>query len=187
MQQRPEDLDPTRAAIAARDLVATASAYLTGEVAVRLEFDELGPFKELLKRFFSSEPWTDDDSRALDLLVRPRLDVGWWEHDLGGGITLAHGIAADRYRLWVGGTAEPTASIFDRAFDGQVVPEATPHPRKVRFAIGGDPAPGIWYRRSDPGVPQDERARRLFAEPDVTDVMVAGDFVPYGTRAVSPK
>jgi hypothetical protein len=180
MDRRPRDLDATRAAIAARDLIATASAYLTGEVAVHLEFEDLGPFKTLLKRYFSSEPWTDLDADELDGLVGSRLGDGWWEHDLGGGITLAHGRREGRYRLWVGGVSDPTVSIFDRAFDGPVIPETTPHPRKVRFAIGGDPAPGVWYRRSDPDPPGDERVKRLFAEPDVTDVMVAGDFVTVG-------
>lgn len=180
IDRRPKDLDATRAAIAARDLVATASAYLTGEVAVLLEFEDLVPFKNLLKRYFSSESWTRSDADELDRLVTPQLGEGWWEHDLGGGITLAHGVRDGRYRLWVGGVSEPTISIFDRAFDGPVTPEATPHPRKVRFAIGGDPAPGIWYRRADPDPPADERVKRLFAEPDVTDVMVAGDFVTVG-------
>lgn len=180
MEERPADLDATRAAIAARDLVATASGYLTGEVAVHLEFEDLAPFKNLLKRFFSPTGWSADDDETLSLLVRPRLAGGWWEHDLGGGITLAHGVRGERYVLWVGGASEPAISIFDRAFDGPVVPEATPHPRKVRFSLGGDPAPGIWYRRTDPSIPADERVKRLFAEPDVTDVMVAGDFVTIG-------
>lgn len=180
MDRRPQDLDATRAAIAARDLVATASGYLTGEVAVHLEFEDLGPFKTLLKRYFSNEPWTGPDADELDGLVGSRLGDGWWEHDLGSGITLAHGMRDGRYRLWVGGVSHPTVSIFDRAFDGPVTPQATPHPRKVRFTIGGDPAPGIWYRRSDPDPPADERVKRLFAEQDTTDVMVAGDFVTVG-------
>jgi len=180
MEERPTDLDATRAAIAARDLVATASGYLTGEVAVHLEFDDLAPFKNLLKRFFSPAEWSAEDDETLSRLVLPRLDEGWWEHDLGSGITLAHGVKEDRYVLWVGGASEPTTSIFDRTFDGPVVPEATPHPRKVRFGLGGDPAPGVWYRRTDPSLPADERVKRLFAEPDVTDVMVAGDFVTIG-------
>jgi hypothetical protein len=180
MDVRPNDLDATRAAIATRELVATASGYLTGEVAVHLEFEDLAPFKNLLKRFFSPAAWSGEDDETLSRLVRPRLDEGWWEHDLGGGITLAHGVRSGRYVLWVGGASEPATSIFDRTFDGPVVPEATPHPRKVRFALGGDPAPGIWYRRTDPSIPTDERVKRLFAEPDVTDVMVAGDFVTIG-------
>jgi len=182
----PDDLDATRAAIAARELVATASGYLTSDVAMRLPFEVLGPFKQLLLRFFSTEPWSEDHADELSKLVAPHLEGGWWEHDLGGGIALRHGVREDRYVLWVTGGSAPAPSIFDRVFDGPVVPEATPHPRKVKFTIGGTPAPGRWYRRTDPGQPDDPRVRRLFAEPDVTDVMVAGDFVTVGIGARSP-
>ena len=185
MNQRPDDLDPTRATIADRELVPTASGYLTSDVAIALPYEDLAPFKSLLKRFFSPMPWTDEDADQLSALVVPHVPDGWWEHDLGGGIILAHGIRADRYELWVGGISTASGSIFDRAFDGPVVPEATPHPRKVKFTIGGVPAPGIWYRRTDEGPVADPRVKRLFAEPDVTDVMVAGDFVTVGIGATS--
>jgi hypothetical protein len=181
----PEDLDASRAAVAARDLVATVSAYLTDDVAVRLPFEALGTFKSLLRRFLSTEPWEAGDTAALDALVRPHVGDGWWEHDLGAGLTLAHGVRAGHYELWVGGASETVPSIFDRAFDGPVVPEPTPHPRKVKFTTGGTPAPGVWYRRGDPEPVVDEKVRRLFAEPDVTDVMVAGDFVTVGIAATS--
>lgn len=181
MEARPEDQDGTRAAIAERELVVTASGYLTGEVAVHLPFEALGPYKDALKRYFSAVPWKAADADALSALITPHLETGWWEHDLGAGITLAHGIRNQRYELWVGGASAATPSIFERAFNGPVVPEATPHPRKVRFAVGGTPAPGRWYRRSDPDPPPDPRVRRLFVEADVTDVMVAGDFVTVGS------
>lgn len=183
MEARPGDMDGSRAAIAERELMPTASGYLTGEVAVHLPYEALGPFKDALKRYFSPEPWDATDANALSALVTPHLATGWWEHDLGGGITLAHGIREGRYELWAGGATGTRRSIFDRAFDGPVVPEPTPHPRKVRFAIGGQPAPGHWYRRSDPDPSPDPKVRRLFAEPDVTDVMVAGDFVTIGSTA----
>jgi len=182
----PDDLDATRAAIAGRELVATASGYLTSDVAMGLPFEVLGPFKQLLLRFFSTEPWTAQHAEELSRLVAPHLEEGWWEHDLGGGIALQHGIREDRYVLWVTGASAPAPSIFDRVFEGPVVPEATPHPRKVKFTIGGSPAPGRWYRRTDPEQPDDPRVRRLFGEPDVTDVMVAGDFVTVGIGARSP-
>ena len=185
MDQRPDDIDPTRATIAARELVATASGYLTSDVAVALPYETLGPFKNLLKQFFSPMPWGPQDADQLSAIVVPHVASGWWEHDLGGGITLAHGIRADRYELWVGGISTATGSIFDRAFDGPVVPEATPHPRKVKFTTGGVPAPGIWYRRTDDDPVTDARVKRLFAEPDVTDAMVAGDFVTVGIGATS--
>jgi hypothetical protein len=177
---RPDDLDAGRAAAVHRELVATASAYLTGDVAMSIPFESLGPFKTLLKQFFSTMPWTSEDADALSDVVAPHVDGGWWEHDLGSGLTLAHGIRDGRYELWIAGGGDEAPSIFDRVFSGPVVPEPTPHPRKVKFTIGGTQAPGIWYRRSDPGVPGDARVKRLFAEPDVGDVMVAGDFVTIG-------
>jgi hypothetical protein len=182
----PDDLDATRAAIAARELVATASGYLTADVAMNLDFESLAPFKQLLLQFFSPAPWTDQQAARLDALVTPHVTDGWWEHDLGGGITLRHGIRDGSYVLWVSGGAGAAPSIFDRIFDGPVVPEATPHPRKVKFVVGGTPAPGVWYRRGDEDAPDDPRVKRLFAEPDVTDVMVAGDFVTVGIGPRSP-
>jgi hypothetical protein len=181
----PDDLDATRAAIVAKDLVATASGYLTSDVAMSLPFEALGPFKRLLLQFFSSAPWSETDAEGLSDLVAGHLPGGWWEHDLGSGITLAHGKRDDAYLLHVTGGSGGAPSIFDRVFTGPVVPEATPHPRKVKFTTGGNPAPGRWYRRGDAGAPDDERVRRLFAEPDVTDVMVAGDFVTIGIGARS--
>jgi hypothetical protein len=178
--ERPDDLDAGRAAAVHKQLVATASAYLTADVAMSIPFESLGSFKNLLKRFFSTMPWTDDDADALSSIVAPHVAEGWWEHDLGSGLTLAHGIRLERYELWIAGGGDEAPSIFDRVFTGPVVPEPTPHPRKVKFTIGGTPAPGAWYRREDPDVPEDPRVKRLFAEPDVTDVMVAGDFVTIG-------
>lgn len=180
VNERPEDLDAGRAAAVARELVATASAYLTNDVAMSLSYEALGPFKTLLKRFFSPMPWTEGDADALSSCVSDHVTEGWWEHDLGAGLTLAHGIRNDRYELWIAGGGAETPSIFNRVFDGPVVPEPTPHPRKVKFTTGGNPAPGVWYRRSDATRPSDDRVRRLFAEPDVSDVMVAGDFVTVG-------
>ncbi len=82
-----------------------------------------------------------------------------------------------------GGGHGSAASVFDRAFAGPVVPEPTPHPRKVRFVTGGEPAPGVWHRRGDPDPPADARVAALFEDGDVSDVMVAGDFVTIGLVA----
>lgn len=183
MDALPNDLDATRRTVAAGDLVATASAYLTTDVALDLPFESLVPFKALLRKFFSSDSWLQADADELSDVVTPHLPAGWWEHDLGAGISLAYGIRNGRFELWVGGATGDAPSIFDRVFDGPVVPGATPHPRKVKFTTGGDPAPGVWYRRNDTGKPVDPRVERLFAEPDVTDVMVAGDFVTVGLKA----
>ena len=176
----PADFDTTRATIAARDLTVTASGYLTTDVAMQLPFEALVPFKSLLRRLFSAEPFTPEDRAELSQAVSPHIEEQWWEHDLGGGITLSHGMTGGDYVIWVSGGGDVAPSIFDRVFDGPVVPEATPHPRKVKFDIGGIPAPGKWYLRHDDDADSDPRVERLFAEPDVTDVMVAGDFVTVG-------
>lgn len=172
--------DASRAAVADEGLVAVASQHLTDEVAVHLPFEALGPFKTALKKFFSPQEWTADDARRLSDLVTPHLDDGWWEHQLGEGLTLRHGISDGGYRIEVAGREERTPSIFDRVFAGPVVPEQTPHPRKVMFHVGGDPAPGIWHRRGEETA--DERVAALMEDPDITDVMVAGDFVTVGLR-----
>jgi hypothetical protein len=181
----PADLDASRAAVAERGLIVTASGYLTEEVASALPFEALAAFKDHLKRYFSPLPWTAADADALSDLVAPHVDAGWWEHDLGGGLTMRHGIDGSGYVLWVDGASQRAPSIFDRAFSGPVVPEPTPHPRKVKFAFGGAPSPGRWHRRGDPDPPADARISRLLDEPDVTDVMVAGDFVTIGIGARS--
>jgi hypothetical protein len=176
----PDDINSSRRAIAADELIAEASGYLTTEVAVHLPFHSLVPFKNLLKRYFSAAPWTREDAARLSDLVTAELDEGWWEHRLSNGVLMQHGFDHDRYVLWTTGGAESAPSVFDRAFAGPVVPEATPHPRKVKFDLGGSPSPGIWYRRGEPEADADSRVVRLFAEQDVTDVMVAGDFVTVG-------
>jgi len=184
MTTPPPDLDSSRRAVAARDLVGQASDHLTTEIAMHLPFESLVAFKKLLKRFFSAAPWTDRDAAALSDLVTQHVTSGWWRHELAPDIEMTHGVTQGSYVLYVsGGQAE--TSIFDRAFSGPVVPEATPHPRKVKFSIGGDPSPGIWFRRDDPDAPTDERVAVVFSESDVTDVMVAGDFVTVGLAATS--
>ena len=180
MDQRPSDLDDARAAIVAQNLFGAASGYLTADIAVFLPFESLTPFKNLLKQFFSTSDWSAADEEALDETVAASAARGWWEHDLGGGIVLGHGFREGRYHLWVSGASGSRHSIFDRIFAGPVVPEATPHPRKVKFAFGGTSSPGVWHRRGDAEPPEDVRAKRLLDELDVTDVMVAGDFVTIG-------
>lgn len=179
MKQTPSDLDEARAAVHDLSLTADAAAFITYEIALHLPVENLAPFKTLLKRFFSHEPWTERDAAALSDIVTASIDDGWWQHDLNG-IEMTHGIRNGRYVIWVTGAAEATKpGLFDRVFSGPVVPEPTPHPRKIKFTTGGDPRPGIWYRHTD-GTPDDVRVARLFEEPDITDVMVAGDFITVG-------
>jgi len=171
-----------RTEVAAHDLVAVASGHLTGEVAVHLPFEVLVAFKNALKRFFSAQPWGDEDAERLSRLVTAHLDRGWWEHDLGHGLTLSHGIRKGRYLIAVTGDAGSSSpSIFDRVFAGPVIPGPTPHPRKVKFDVGGEPAPGVWHRRGEDI--DDPRVATLMEDLDVTDVMVAGDFVTVGLMA----
>ena len=173
--------DAARRAVAHRGLVGAASAHLTETIAMRLPFAALGRFKDSLKRFFSDAEWTGADARALSDLVTAHLSEGGWEFSLDDDLTLVHGIAEGMYLIAVeGDPGERSASVFDRVFSGPVVPEQTPHPRKVKFTVGGTPAPGIWYRRGEEiGEPS---VTALLEDPDVEDVMVAGDFVTVGLR-----
>ncbi len=171
-------MDVTRAAIHDLGLIGAASQHLTTEIAMHLPFEALAPFKDALKQFFSRAKWTPADEARLSALVTTHVAEGMWEHDLGHGITLTHGIVEGTYLIRVEGGRERKESVFDRVFEGPVIPEPTPHPRKVKFQIGGKPAPGRWLRRGEPV--EDERVISLFADADITDVMVAGDFVTIG-------
>jgi hypothetical protein len=182
MKSPPPDLDDARRRVAAAELVAVASNHLTTDLYSHLEFSDLVAVKNLLKKFFSAQPWSDEDAGRLDMFLRRNVDepVGWFEHDLGAGLTLQHGFDEGTYRLWATGGSDDEASIFDRVFSGPVQPEATPNPRHVRFVIGGQPAPGVWFRRGDELA--DERVATLLEDADITDVLVAGDFVAIGLR-----
>ncbi len=178
MQIERSAFDDARMAVAARSLTAEASAHLTETVARHLPFEVLVPYKTLIKRFFSAAPWENEDAVRLDGLVGPHLESGWWEHELAPDLTLRHGVGEGGYTMEVTGGSTQQRGLFDRVFAGPVVPEATPHPRKVKFNIGGTAAPGRWWQRGQ--VVDDPSLGRLFAEPDITDVMVAGDFVTVG-------
>ncbi|MBU1492843.1 MAG: HEAT repeat domain-containing protein [Actinobacteria bacterium] len=176
--ERPDDLHVARSAVARLGLVADASTHLTAEVAMHLPFEALTAYKTAVKRFFSTEDWGDADDHALDALVTPHLRSGWFEHDLGAGVRLGHGIRDGRYVIWATGGPPPEPTVFDRAFGGPVRPVQTPHPRKVKFTVGGAPAPGRWYRRGEEV--DHPAAAAMLEDPTVTDVMVAGDFVTIG-------
>jgi hypothetical protein len=167
-----------RSVVAERGLTAAAAAHLTAEVAMRLPFEDLARFKTLLKKYFSPQAWSDEDAAALSSIVAPVLDEDWWEHRLDDDLILQHGMVNGVYSVAVIGDAASAGSIFDRVFTGPVIPEATPHPMKVKFNIGGPKGPGRWYRRGDD--PADDRAAAVLGEPDVSDIMVAGDFVTVG-------
>ena len=46
VMKEPSDLDATRSAIAARELTATASGYLTTDIAMQLPFEALGAVQD---------------------------------------------------------------------------------------------------------------------------------------------
>ena len=60
--------DPVRRDIAERGLTPEAVTHLTRDALGRVDLDQLAPLKQLLKRFFSDQPWTaaDDDARRSD-------------------------------------------------------------------------------------------------------------------------
>jgi hypothetical protein len=182
MRIPPADLHEARRRIAAAELVGIASNHLLVDLYSTIEFSDLVAVKNLLKKFFSAQPFETSDEERLDMLLRRNVEQaeGWFEHDLCQGLRLIHGFDGETYRLWATGGSDDEASIFDRVFSGPVQPEATPNPRHVRFVIGGEPAPGIWFRGGDELT--DDRAAALLEDPDVTDVLVAGDFVAVGLR-----
>lgn len=183
MQERPDDLDASRSSATPAD-VAEASAALTEDLYRDIPFELLGSVKGLLKKFFSSESWDQEDQDALDgILSQTGKRRGWWTHELTSGLTLSHGFRDGRYHLWASGGDPVRSDPFDRVFEGPVKPEATPNPRHVRFVLGGTAAPGTWYRSDDN--PGNRAVAELLADPDITDVLVAGDFVAIGLRRAS--
>lgn len=86
------DLDGRRARVAAGALTGDAVAELTPIVSA-LPMEALAPVKQLLKQFFSDQPWTEADDAALaDAIgagtgsdcrrLAPDLVLAWgWEGD----------------------------------------------------------------------------------------------------------
>ena len=83
--------------MANRELTPLAVTHLTRDALGTIDFAVLAPVKQLLKRFFSSGPWSADDNRALAGLVGPGR--GWWRHDLDDDLTLEFGWRHDAFRL----------------------------------------------------------------------------------------
>jgi hypothetical protein len=108
VRQPPPDLDDARRQIAAAELVAAASNHLTEDLYGNLEFSDLVAVKNLLKRFFSAQPWTEEDAGKLHLLLSRNVAdaTGWFEHELGSGLRLVHGFDDGTYRLWATGEVE---------------------------------------------------------------------------------
>ena len=93
------ELDERRARVATEGLTPAAVAELTPVVRA-LPFDALGPVKQLLKRFFSDQAWTEADDTALADAVGPRrADVAPGTFELAPHLVLAWGWQADRFSL----------------------------------------------------------------------------------------
>jgi hypothetical protein len=173
------DRDECRREVAARGLTPAAAAHLTRDALGRIDVAVLTPVKGLLKRFFSDEPWTTDDDRALAEHVG--VGDGWWEYALADDLLLRFGWRAGAFGLDM--TRSPAGrSLVADTFELPVVPEATPNPRSIRFVTGPiHDGPSRWYE-SAAGI-DDPRVAQLFADfDDIDNVLVGPDFVAVGLR-----
>jgi HEAT repeat protein/scaffold Nfu/NifU family protein len=181
------ELDAARARVVERGLTADAVGQLL-QVVSGLSLDELGTVKQLLKRFFSEQPWTSADDEALADAVA--TDAGAGRHELGPGLTLVWGSEGGRFRLRLEREPDDPSSTpsapargagegdFGTTFDGAVVPEATPSPRTIRFATPPLHSGSARPYDSAGAAAADPRVARLFAAFDqVTNVLVGPDFV----------
>jgi len=162
--------------IAVRGLTPAAVAHLTRDALGAIDLAALAPVKKLLKRYFSDEPWSSADDRALAELVGP--GEGWWRYDLDAEYALEFGWRDGAFRM-----VAATRTGLDDTFNGPVVPEATPNPRTIRFVVTAPihDGPSRWYESAD-GV-DDPRVARVFAEDDdVANVLVGPAFVAVGLR-----
>jgi hypothetical protein len=182
MMRLGRELDAARARVVERGLTAEAVGQLTSVVA-GLSLEALAAVKQQLKRFFSDQPWTQDDDEALADAVGPGAGDG--RHELAPGLTLAWGWEEDRFRLRVQGDSptgperdDPSGSKLSQTFDGPVVPEATPSPRTIRF--GTPPLHSGPSRSYDSATAAaaDPHVARIFADFEaVTNVLVGPAFV----------
>jgi len=191
-------LDAARSLVVERDLVRPAFAHLTVDAFMELPFEALGPTKALLKRFFSSTPWTAGDDDALAAAVGP--GTGRWRHRLEPDLVLEYGWEGGRFGVRVvsdapvgpAGAPSPTGppevavvpTELSGSFDGPVVPEATPNPRTIRFQVGPvHDGPSRWFASAGAVSDEDPGAARLFDEfAEVANVLVGADFIAVGLR-----
>jgi hypothetical protein len=163
--------------VAQRGLTGAAAGALTAIVR-DLPLDALAPVKQLLKQFFSAQPWTERDDDALADIV----GAGAGSHHLAldRGLTLDWGWPDGRFLLRVrhdGVEPEPESEL-GLTFDADVAPEVTPNPRTIRFATPPlhTGASRVYDSVSDAA--GDPRAARVFEEFDaVTNVLVGPSFV----------
>ncbi len=92
------ELDAARRRVVADGLMGDAIGVLTPVVG-DLPIEALGPVKQLLKRFFSDEPWTVADDDALAEAADGGTGAG--RHELAPGLVLTWGWDDGRFRLRV--------------------------------------------------------------------------------------
>lgn len=184
------ELDAARRLVVERNLVRAAFEYLTADAFLALPFEALGPAKGLLKRFFSTVPWSQADVQALAEVVGP--GQGTWQRELDPDVTLAYGWTDGRFEVTLVSRAltaspprspSPSEEALAASFDGPVVPEATPNPRTIRFRVGPVPPDRQRWYDSPGAVADDGGVARLFSRfEEVTNVLVGPDFVAISLR-----
>jgi hypothetical protein len=92
------DLDTARARVAQEGLTPAAVGELTGVVS-GLSLEALGPVKQLLRRFFSDQPWTEADDDDLADAIGPDPEAG--RAELRAGLVLSWNCEQGRFRLRV--------------------------------------------------------------------------------------
>jgi HEAT repeat protein/scaffold Nfu/NifU family protein len=164
------ELDAARRQVVEHGLMPQAISELNAVVS-GLSLEALGPVKQLLKRYFSDQPWTAADDAALADAIGP--GEGDARHELEPGLTLHWSWPDGRFLLRV-----ERDDDLGELFDGPVVPEATPSPRSVRFATPPiHSGPSRVYASAEVAA-DDPRVARLFREfDDVTNVLVGPTFV----------
>ena len=136
------ELDVARALVAQRDLTGAAVEALT-EAVRKLPIEALAPVKQLLKRFFSEQPWGESDDASLaelfgtgsgsqHLALDDELTLVWgWEHERFMLRVIRDGGAPPADDTTLDGSAEGDLGL---TFETEVFPEVTPSPRTIRFS-----------------------------------------------------
>lgn len=103
------ELDALRARVGASELTGPAVAALSPLVRT-LPFGALTPVKQLLKRYFSDQPWTDADDDALAELVGAPDPAGpaAGRVELAPGLVLVWAWADGAFRLRLVDESAPT-------------------------------------------------------------------------------
>jgi hypothetical protein len=163
------DLDAARAQLVERGLTATAIGALT-ETVRGLPMEALTPVKQLLKRFFSDQPWTAADDAELAAVVG--TGSGSERLALNDELTLVWGWDSGPFTLRL------ISDDLGLTFASDVVPEVTPSPRTIRFATPPLHTGASRFYNSADEAAEDPRALRLFRDFDaVTNVLVGPNFV----------